>query len=781
MLIKKFCSLNVKGKGFIEEKTIPILNKDERVSIIYGKNGSGKSSICDAIKATLEENTRNQYEILKLCDYDENELMIKGNEKIYVYNENFIDENIKLNAKGMKSIIMFGEQKKLDDIINEKNNIRKVAQEEKEVKEKQYEKYEDKNNLLSPQYYMQKIETTLKSEDGWAERDREIKGNKQKSQVKEDTIKNILSKRIDNSEKQKIKEEYNDKLKIFLKIDSTSLKIEEEIKTIICEEKLDDEIRNMLSKKIEKTKLTEREKVILKSIENGMQLFYEDVRKQFTSEKIDICPYCFQKVSEEQKGKVINSINSVLNKEVDNYKEELEKIELPEVEPIDIIFKELDENLYLNINKKITEYIEYKKEIENMILEKIKNIYIPQFIYKIELKNRIDEINKLLKEMEKERKEYNLSINNRIEIKKELIELNYNVAWNEIKEDYLNYEKQLIEMNKLKEEINKYTEKIKNLEKEIRELENQKSNKIIALNKINEWLRYILYSKDRLTIEYYKDEYYVKVRGRDVKLEDLSVGERNIISLCYFFSTMLDNMNEVDEFCSEYLILIDDPISSFDFENKIGLYTFFRYIFSKILTCNKDSKIICLTHSLEVIFNLEKVISDINKQGISYKYSIKELNKFEIKDFRFGNRNEYACMLRSIYDFARNAEENDELEDKIGNIMRRVLEAFATFNYKKNIEELSIDKEILSKVPEDRQEYFQNSMYRIVLNQESHSYDRARNMPDTDFFQYISIEEKIRTAKDILVFLYLLDKIHIKKHIPESISTIEEWNRELDM
>ena len=62
----------------------------------------------------------------------------------------------------------------------------------------------------------------------------------------------------------------------------------------------------------------------------------------------------------------------------------------------------------------------------------------------------------------------------------------------------------------------------------------------------------------------------------------------------------------------------------------------------------------------------------------------------------------------------------EEYEIIIGNIIRQVLEAFSTFQYKKNIEKVSTDTYILEAIPEEFRSYFSNLMYRLVLHGGSH-------------------------------------------------------------
>ena len=98
--------------------------------------------------------------------------------------------------------------------------------------------------------------------------------------------------------------------------------------------------------------------------------------------------------------------------------------------------------------------------------------------------------------------------------------------------------------------------------------------------------------------------------------------------------------------------------------------------------------------------------------------------------------------------------------------MRQVLEAFSTFQYKKGIEEVSTDRSILAILPEkEYQSYFENLMYRLILNNGSHRLDQTRSMSDMNFFTVISDSEKKRTAKEILCFIYLLNEKHVLAHL----------------
>ena len=56
-----------------------------------------------------------------------------------------------------------------------------------------------------------------------------------------------------------------------------------------------------------------------------------------------------------------------------------------------------------------------------------------------------------------------------------------------------------------------------------------------------------------------------------------------------FLTLILENTSEINEFKEEIFIVLDDPIYSFDMENKVGLFTFLRMMFNKIMKNNEMS------------------------------------------------------------------------------------------------------------------------------------------------------------------------------------------------
>lgn len=400
-------------------------------------------------------------------------------------------------------------------------------------------------------------------------------------------------------------------------------------------------------------------------------------------------------------------------------------------------------------------------------------------------------LNTALEQLETARIEYNKPLNNLPMLQRKLQELNAARAYYEIEEHYVTYLKQKDAKAKVDSELSAKVETENAKRKVLKDLQAQRRSIKIAIDMINARLRYVFFSNERLEIK--ADDsgtiYTLRSNGANVKPSDISAGERNILALCYFFVEMLDNTDAAKAFANEALVVIDDPISSFDHENRIGIMSLLRSDLEKIIVGNANSKIVMMTHDLQSAFDLQKSFDEIkkvaDKQGFGKCNSgIFELRERMLHDFRYRKRHEYSELLAEVYRFGMNA--TLETETTIGNVMRRTLEAFSTFVYKKGMDDISISSEILAALGNEQySEYFSHLMYRLVLNGESHSEERVRTlMDDNDFLEMLSITEKQRTAKDIICFIYLLNPNHVRAHlssygITDSDGVIEAWCKDI--
>ena len=187
-------------------------------------------------------------------------------------------------------------------------------------------------------------------------------------------------------------------------------------------------------------------------------------------------------------------------------------------------------------------------------------------------------------------------------------------------------------------------------------------------------------------------------------------------------------------------------------------------------------KVIIFTHSIEAMINFQKYKEEFKNYGMSY---LSLFNK-ETKKFQKFDKNSYTQAFNLMYQYANNpTEENDLI---IGNSMRKVLEAFSTFQSKNSIELFMRDSDILELIPTNLRDYFENFMYRLVLNGESHLSEQSMSYPDSNFYEFISQDEKQTTAKNLLSFIYIINPIHVKKQLGNNtdyINNVESWVNEL--
>jgi wobble nucleotide-excising tRNase len=235
---------------------------------------------------------------------------------------------------------------------------------------------------------------------------------------------------------------------------------------------------------------------------------------------------------------------------------------------------------------------------------------------------------------------------------------------------------------------------------------------------------------------------------------------------------------EAAKYASEYLIVIDDPVSSFDYGNRVGVMSLLRFQFGNILKGNANSRILVMSHDLHSVFDLVKIRNEVVDISNSDRTLYMELanNKLEVKKLK----NEYKKLLEQVYGYAANidaADPDETQEMSIGNIMRRMLEAFSTFCYNTSFEKMLRKEDILTDIPEEKRSYYGNFMYRLTLNTESHMEEYINTL--NSITSCFTKEEKVQTAKSVLLFLLYINKPHLAAYLEEGqLAVIEGWKSE---
>lgn len=625
---------------------------------------------------------------------------------------------------------------------------------------------------------MKKMRYALQGDDCWAGRDKLIKGNRQNTSVHNDTYKHLVPFSTSKTRDQLIVE-FNETLKSLREAQQGNATISSSISTFNIHYD-EEKIMRLLKMKIEKPELTEREHYLLELAQTGNTSQLNRMVTIFSNKNVCACPVCMQPVSEEYKQNLVQSVQKVLSKAVEEHQESLRQFIMDEIEfnfsPfIKLANTDLCSKLLLEFNAAI--------KYNNLVIQsKIDDPYTPCEQQLQPISTLLTRLNVAFEKLECERIEYNKEITATKPIVDHLTKINNQIAHFDIQDSYLRYLACAAQAKKDQEKLVELQNASARTKHRLDELEAMQKNVQVAVSIINNNLNYIFFSNTRFKIDYRNGNYILLSNGKSVRPSQVSQGERNIIGLCYFFASILQNQEESSGYTKEYLLVIDDPVSSFDIENKTGIMSFLRYQLGKFLLGNKDTRAIIMTHDLPTYYDSEKIFKELTAAseticGEKPVYRLYELKNQKLVTFSYNKRQEYSELIKIVYNYALGNATEYELV--IGNIMRQMLEAFSTFQYKKGFDDISTDQSILALLPEDvYKTYFENLMYRLILNNGSHRLEQTQSMSDMYFFTVISDSEKQRTAKEILCFIYLLNKKHLLSHLEgctDIESNLQHW------
>ena len=371
-------------------------------AIVYGRNGAGKSTVAKALKKVISGGYSHITEA-NVFDKDGNTLTLSENEKkhIFVFDEEFVDANVKLQDTGLNTIVMLGQQVELADQITN-------AQKELDIAKQQYVDqehivkniYENKDNDKSPKFYQTKLKLALQGDDCWAGRDKIVRNGRSNTGVKDDTYKKFV-----NLSPQKSRDElivlFDKKLIELQQAENGDAVIRNAVPKIITT--YDDfEVKQLLEMKIEEPTLSDREKYLLKLIQDGKSGMLANMLTSFSDENINQCPYCLQPVDIQYKKDLVQSIQKVLSKVVEEHQAKLQKLLIPEIS-IDLSeFMKLGD-VVNECNQIIDKVNKAIKDNNDRIKRKIENPYLPILIDETKVNDLLESLKKSLRQLEESR------------------------------------------------------------------------------------------------------------------------------------------------------------------------------------------------------------------------------------------------------------------------------------------------------------------------------------------------------------------------------------------
>ena len=136
---KEISRIRIRSKFFDPSVDLCLFEKDKntndiaQISLIYGQNGTGKTTISKAI-SNIKTQDNSEIEA-ELFDYSYTPVNLSENERkeIFVYNDDFMENKVRFrNEDKMGVIVMLGEQVDIDnEILGKKDEVKKINLEKK--------------------------------------------------------------------------------------------------------------------------------------------------------------------------------------------------------------------------------------------------------------------------------------------------------------------------------------------------------------------------------------------------------------------------------------------------------------------------------------------------------------------------------------------------------------------------------------------------------------------------------------------------------------------------
>ncbi len=643
-----------------------------KYNFFYGWNYSGKTTLARLFKCLEDKKCHPDYPQMEFSITTDNGNLtqkdIENDYSIKVFNEDFIEENFewKNENKEIEPILILGkESKELEDKLKEieinkksKEDTKKTKEKDKSNKEKELQqsltdKATEIRNILSITNPKEFDKTKLVNKID------AINGNYDQF---------ILNENDFSNEKEILNEEARQPI--------------QEILTVFDLKKYIHKINNILQKQISVQKIIEKlkeDKNLSEWVRQGIDLHQNEKYCQFCGNLIpkNRLEELQQHFSKEYDN-LMQEING-LEEEINKYFENIKNFTLPDSAKF---FKEFQseyrnlvqefdkaKNFFINLKPVLLKELNRKREKPFDVLNL--NIDNSQFQSSTEeLNNRIKEIQSIIG---KHNNKVN-SLETRKSAAKEKIIKHLTAQFIQDKKYFENKK----EIENLDGENNKLQGEIGSLKVEINDIKQQINQSAIGAQKLNEYLK-VFFFDDKLKIEPTENGKYKLYRVNEIA-RNLSTGERNIISLIYFFAkleeTGFDKQNAV--------IFIDDPVSSLD-SNHIHRV---NSLLTKKLP--EFGQVFITTHNFD-FFNLLKdtykynlqnqgghfyLIKKVKENG-DYKSIIENLPNIMLKF-----KSEYNYLFSLLKEFQDSSQKNnfDQLF-LLPNILRRFFEMYLFIRY----------------------------------------------------------------------------------------------------
>ena len=770
--------IELQGEYFADTTRLSFFSKGERFCLVYGENGSGKTTISKGIyEYANDEIEKNQnFSVFNLIADDKKTYSSFPRENIFSFNDIFTLENVKFDKGSLRGVVIFGEQNELSEKIEKANQDLNILK-EKIAKTGTTDTFEHDGGFKRSKEYLKK--TNLLKEiisKFWTGKHNEILGSQGRKRMMPNDLTRILEMRVPAGA-----EELESRIlklsQVYKAVSSTSSG-EFFGKAPLWDAEIAFKLFGLLEKEINKPiggQLVQRIGLLL---EDGK--FNREKTEEMVKSHDHFCPTCLQPLDAGYLEKIKDAINDAFRGEATNLSNEIGALILRLEEPPAIA---KDQMIKMGLNDEaIHSYENLLRGLQKSVLilkqlskDKINDPYSHVSFDKNAIESSISEYNDFISDFNKRVEEVNKAAEKKGALKKNIE--------NVIDEfTVVSCEKAIEQMRTIEAGFAKSQEAYDSLKKQISEkaeeigrLEAKFGNISISMDEMNHDLASIFGDKTRLQLNVHLDEnknvigYDVLSRGKPVKLADLSSGEQNIISLVYFFSTIKSGKFENKYYKDPLFVVIDDPISSFDAANKIGIASYVQRMIKRILNGCKDSQCILLTHDFTTFNLMDKFLPN-------EKMARKRLGCKTLSGFDSGGFNQYTSLFKGV--ISSLIDKSKELPSGILNDTRRFIEWFCTFEFASGSGKVINNDTIINSVEpkfslkncyDDDCVKFREQLFsmpsKTFLDIGSHSEKNAKQEELDSFFFAYDDSQKRKVIWSLVLMVFYLNPTHVRESL----------------
>ncbi|WP_236234727.1 ATP-binding protein [Pseudomonas tohonis] len=238
-----------------------------------------------------------------------------------------------------------------------------------------------------------------------------------------------------------------------------------------------------------------------------------------------------------------------------------------------------------------------------------------------------------------------------------------------------------------------YTE-IEKLNQEVAAIEALLSNETVGAKEFNDTLhRFIGRSELCLNFNQKEKGYEIIRNGIGEHDGNLSEGEKTAIAFVYFITKLKENGNNI----KDTIIVVDDPVSSFDSNHLFHAYSFLR------TQCTEAKQLFVLTHNFTYFKLVRDWFSGMNRNRSkkrqpencffyrldappsSPRHSLLIDADESLKNYS----SEYHYIFKKLYEYKLHTTLNRDEAFLTANLARKLIESFFTFKYPKRRNDIS--------------------------------------------------------------------------------------------